>query len=161
MVLLIGTMSKLRKFLLLPSAERSLLVKAGFLLIGMRLALWLLAFPSLMRLVERLNHSRGEVLATDPLLVEKIAWAVQASARYIPKATCLTQALAAQTLLRRRGFQADLHIGVARDSSKQFQAHAWIVSDGKVIIGRGEHENYVPFDSLDFSEARPKAHGWK
>jgi hypothetical protein len=160
MVLLSGTVSKLRKFLRLPSVERRLLIKAGFLLMGMRLALWLLAFPSLIRLVERLNHSRSEVLATDPLLVEKIAWAVQTSARYIPKATCLTQALAAQILLRRRGFQADLHIGVARDSSKQFQAHAWIVSDGKVIIGGAEHENYVPFDSLAMSEARSKAHTW-
>jgi len=115
----------------------------------MRLALSLLDFSSLMRLLERLHHSRSEVLATDPLLVEKIAWAVQAAARHVPRATCLTQALAAQTWLKRRGFPADLHIGVARDSRKQFQAHAWVVSDGKVIIGGAEHENYVAFDRLD------------
>ena len=154
-------MAKLRKFLLLPPAERSLLVKAGVLLVVMRLALCLLPFPSLMRLVRRLNHPRIEVLASDPLLLDKIAWAVQTSARHVPKATCLTQALAAQTLLRRLGFRADLHIGVARDSSKQFQAHAWVVSDGKVIIGGVEHENYVPFDRLVIRAAPPEAHAWK
>lgn len=143
-------MAKLRKFFLLPLAEQRLFVEAGFFLVIMRLGLWLLPFQRLMRLEERLSRTRSSVLQADPflLLPEKIAWAVNVAAPYVPKATCLTQALAVQTMLKSRGFPADLSIGVAKDDNNRFQAHAWIVSDGRVIIGSAGHENFVPFSSL-------------
>jgi hypothetical protein len=53
----------------------------------------------------------------------------------VPHATCLTQALAAQTLLRFRGDWAKLCLGVARGDFGEFKAHAWLEADGKVIIG--------------------------
>lgn len=67
---------------------------------------------------------------------ERIAWAVQAASRYVPDAACLVQALAAQVLLARNGYQSDLRIGVALEQGV-LQAHAWVESQGKVLIGGG------------------------
>ncbi len=150
-------MAKLRKFLLLSSAEQRLFLKAGLLLVIMRLGLWLLPFPSLMRLVAHLSRPGSKVRPADPVLLEKISWAVKAASPYLPRPTCLTQALTTQTMLKSWGFPADLHIGVAKDENGQFQAHAWIVSGGRVIIGSEEHESYVPFGSISTSAALPGA----
>lgn len=52
---------------------------------------------------------------------------------YVPKATCLVQALAAQLLLTRHGHMADLQIGVSQ--AKGFEAHAWLEFEGRVVLG--------------------------
>jgi len=141
-------MTRLRKFFLIPLPEQRLLLKAVFLLVIMRLGLWLLPFPSLMKLVARLSRTRIMALQAAPDLLEKVGWAVRAASRYVPKATCLTQALAAQTMLTSQGFPADLRIGVAKDPDGQFQAHAWIEHGGRVIIGGYELSSYVTFKPL-------------
>lgn len=76
-----------------------------------------------------------------------IGWAVATAARRIPAATCLTQALAAQYLLRRRGLEADLRIGVARAAGEPLEAHAWVESRGQVVVG-GVARPYTPLPSL-------------
>jgi hypothetical protein len=66
---------------------------------------------------------------------------VRLSSRYVPKATCLTRAIAAQILLNRAGLPNELHIGVARGAA--FDAHAWIECEGQVLVGMSErHGDY-------------------
>lgn len=144
---------KLQKFFLLPRDDQLLFFQAGFLLMVIRLALWLLPFPDLIRLTARRKRPRNSPLHDDPARVNKIAWAVKSAAPCIPRATCLTQALAAQSLLKSRGIPAELRIGVAKDERGQFQAHAWISIDDRIIIGEAGHENYVPFGSTGISAA--------
>jgi len=67
--------------------------------------------------------------------VERVAWAVHHASRIVPRATCLTQALAAQIMLARRGLPAMVHIGVRRDDTSTFEAHAWLTFRGVVILG--------------------------
>lgn len=71
--------------------------------------------------------------------MEQVVWAVRVASRYLPGATCLTQALAAQALLTHSGFPAQVEIGVAKDSDeekvRQFRAHAWVVCHGQVVLG--------------------------
>jgi hypothetical protein len=75
-------------------------------------------------------------------------WAVETAARHgFPSATCLTQALAVQVLLARRGYPAILHVGVARHD-KELKAHAWVESEGEVVIGGFELERYTPLAAL-------------
>jgi hypothetical protein len=62
--------------------------------------------------------------------------------------TCLAQALAAQVLLTRRGYPALLRIGVAKGERQQLQAHAWVESEGKIVIGGSELERYTPLAVL-------------
>jgi hypothetical protein len=77
--------------------------------------------------------------------VKRLAWAVQAAARRIPGASCLTQALALQYVLGRAGETTKLHIGVAKDSARGFEAHAWLEHRGAILVGdNGELERYAP-----------------
>jgi hypothetical protein len=78
---------------------------------------------------------------------ERIAWAVEKVARIVPRTTCLTQALAVQALLSRIGYASQLSIGVAKDKKGQLVAHAWVKSQGKVVIGGSEFK-YTPLANL-------------
>ena len=52
------------------------------------------------------------------------------------RATCLRQALVVTTLLRRRGFDAQLRIGVQRDG-EPFAAHAWVALNDVAVGPNG------------------------
>ncbi|MBL8134466.1 MAG: lasso peptide biosynthesis B2 protein [Anaerolineae bacterium] len=63
----------------------------------------------------------------------RIARMVNAAARYSPyKANCLKRSLALWWLLRRRGIDSDVRIGV-RKAEGTFQAHAWVEMGGVVV----------------------------
>lgn len=47
---------------------------------------------------------------------------------------CLPQALAVGQMLRRRGIEAESHLGVT--GTDPFAAHAWVTVRGSVVIGR-------------------------
>jgi hypothetical protein len=152
-------MRRVRKLFSLSRAERWLLVRA-FLIVGMiRLGLWLLPFRILRPLLARLTPDSTSSRDNDEPAAERVAWAVSAAAVYVPSASCLTQALAAQALLAQRGEPADLRIGVARDELLGITAHAWLESRGKVVIGGQLLERYVPLSPLGEREwqARPAA----
>jgi hypothetical protein len=51
--------------------------------------------------------------------------------------------MAAQVLLRRNGHPADLRFGVRR-SERKLEAHAWVESRGRVVIGRGQLTRFTP-----------------
>jgi hypothetical protein len=63
-----------------------------------------------------------------------VVWAVERARRAVPGTTCLTRALAAGWMLRRRGQPARVVIGVAM-ASGTLEAHAWLELGGTVIIG--------------------------
>lgn len=128
-------MGNLGKFTRLPAPDRSLLIYSALLLAGVRLGLWLLPFRSMRRLLVKLNRDRHDSQAVEPATIDRVSWAVTVASRYIPKATCLTQALATKVLLCHRGQPAVLRIGVMRSNRGEFLAHAWIESNGKVVIG--------------------------
>lgn len=77
----------------------------------------------------------------------RVAWAVQRAARLVPRATCLTQALAAQIMLSRHNIVSVLHVGVRRDGAGTLLAHAWLVNDGVVLLG-GTPETVSAFSEL-------------
>ncbi len=65
-----------------------------------------------------------------------MASSVRRVSNYVPAASCLTQALATQVLLSRRGQVSNLRIGVTRGAKDEFKAHAWLESNGEIIIGQ-------------------------
>lgn len=82
----------------------------------------------------------------------KVTWAVSTVGKHLfVDQPCLTQALVVQLLFKRRKIPADLHIGVAKDSNGQLEAHAWVESDGVVVIGGSETDlqHYARLPSLD------------
>jgi hypothetical protein len=73
---------------------------------------------------------------------------VRLASRYVPRATCLTQALTAQMLLGWAGLNSRLHIGVRLDG--KFEAHAWVEGPGRIVVGGREGvASYVPILTLD------------
>ncbi len=58
-----------------------------------------------------------------------------AVARLVPGASCLTQALALQWLLARAGHGCELLVGVRRDDTGRFAAHAWVACNDRIVLG--------------------------
>jgi hypothetical protein len=138
-------LKRLRKIILLSQVERRLLIRSALLMPAFRLGLWLLPFRTLVILA---GQGRSQTQPSDPSLPDRVAWAVRVIGRYVPRATCLVQALTAQALLMRSGFPSNLRIGVAK-AEERFQAHAWVESQGRVIAGAGEIERYTPLLGLE------------
>jgi hypothetical protein len=129
----------------LSGATRRLLVRTYGVVVLMRLALWTLPYPRASRLAGRLGSRSTR--ANGPLsagAVDGRAQLVRTAARLVPRASCLTQAMALQVLLGRSGTPSTLRLGVARSEDKRFEAHAWLECDGRVVIGGGQLDRYVP-----------------
>jgi hypothetical protein len=83
---------------------------------------------------------------------ERAVWAIESVGKYIlGDSPCLTQALATQHLLTRLNKQSELCIGVAKDGWGKLIAHAWVESDGVIIIGGSEDsvKQYTKLPSLE------------
>ena len=125
------------------------MVKPEFTVAAIRLGFWVLPFPTLRRLVAGMTRRTSDTQEVDPASMNRAVWAVELASRYVPRATCLTQALAAQVLLARRGCPARLTIGVAKSQEEQIEAHAWIESHGQILIGDiKDLSRYTPLPPL-------------
>lgn len=132
-------MSSLKAFATLTSQDRKLFLRALVLVAVVRLGLFLLSFKRLQRLTSR------PVLQASPLRpVTRCVWAVRAASRYVPRATCLTQAIAGQRILAASGYESRIEIGVAKDDRRHFQAHAWVVCGDEIVIGQEQADRYIP-----------------
>jgi hypothetical protein len=132
------------------SSPRRRLVLAGALLVAcVRVLLWVLPFKRLVWLVERtaLRSARVAPVHLTEDVSANIVWAVMTAARYVPRSTCLTQALAAQWLFAWFGRPTVLRIGVAKGDDRELKAHAWLENEGQVILG-GEAREMEPYAAL-------------
>jgi len=130
-------LGKIGRFRRLAWGERRLILAAYLFLWFARISLWILPFGSIKNLAER-DLTWRNVSADDRLPVATIIWSIRAICRYIPQATCLTQALAGKMLLATFGHESCLKIGVSRDQEGKFQAHAWLEDRGGTILGESE-----------------------
>lgn len=130
-----------------------LLLKALWLVGCVRLGLWFLPFRVLKAIVARVSAnslSAGQPQPQDLQVVRKAALGVRRVSRYVPAASCLTQALATQILLARRGQISSLRIGVTKNEKGELMAHAWVVCQGRIIIGsRPDLRNYTVLSRLE------------
>ena len=140
-------MSRLNKFLRLSFTEKILFIRICVLLAIIRSGLSLLPFPTLRKVLTAISPliARGGRTWSEDLLV----WAVGAASRYVPKATCLAQALAIQLVLKQSGRQASLHIGVNGAEGDHLDAHAWVESQGKVLFGGSNLGRYTHLLALE------------
>lgn len=68
-----------------------------------------------------------------PRLAQRLPW----------RADCLVQALAAQSMLLRRGVASEIVVGTAKHSDGRFEAHAWLSYSGDIILG-GDVARFAP-----------------
>jgi len=127
-------MRLITKFLCLSAGDRYLLISAIYRLLVIRISLW--ALP-LQRLIKPLPDCGGAATSDYELSAKQTAWAIETASRHLPGVgNCLVQALACRTMLTRRGCPARLRLGVGRDKEGRFRAHAWVESEGRIVIGR-------------------------
>jgi len=72
-----------------------------------------------------------------------VGGAVASVARFVPGALCVSQALATQVMLTRRGEGSVLHFGFLRSGAGQVEGHAWLEVDGSVVIGDGGLDSFT------------------
>ncbi len=130
-------MEQLRKLSRLSGQQWRVLLYACLLLNGIRLALWLLPFGEVRKLLAKMSHLWNSHEPTETASVGFIVRAVKiAAARCTPgRPLCLARALTAQSLLDGHGHAHQLRIGVAKDAANRLTAHAWIEYEGRVILG--------------------------
>jgi hypothetical protein len=136
-----ATSGLMRRFLALDGSERRLLLAAAFAMPVFALALRLAGIDRMQRWVGSVTGVRREGAAP-----ARIAWLAAAAARHGPiRATCLVRGLLTTYLLRRRGFDACLRVGV-RLVEGRLEAHAWTECDG-IALGEAADvaERYAPF----------------
>jgi hypothetical protein len=125
---------QIRKVRRYSRADWRLLAEAALLVGATRLELSILPFKVVLRRAGRAGQ-RWRSASVDPVSAERVAWAVSRVSRFVPGASCLTQALATRVLLSRRGFEGRLRVGVAKADNGKLEAHAWIERDGVILIG--------------------------
>src|SRR2546426_6177168 len=117
-------MSRLRKFLALPAPERRVLLAATLLLPTVRLALSILPFRTMRRLVTRLARARSDAPLASPPSPASVGWAVRTAGRYVPSGgDRLAQAPTAHVLLRQLGHPSRLRLGVAPGAAPPLAGH--------------------------------------
>jgi hypothetical protein len=122
--------SPLSQFLRLSTRDRTLLAHAFFLVGAARVAIWVLPFNAARRILARRSRPSPEKATT-----EKIGWAISVAKRFVPRGDCLPQALAAESLLMRNGYPVELRIGVVKTNQGGLEAHAWVESGGRLVVG--------------------------
>lgn len=139
-------MGILRSYWRLSWRDKLTAAYVSVLVVGVRVALQVLPYRTVHRLLRfgaRDVSSAGaeELHARRQRTVRTVA---ATSRRLLGDKPCLTQALVAQRLLRRQGFETDLRIGVTKDGD-ELLAHAWLERDGRVILGgRSSRTRYTP-----------------
>jgi hypothetical protein len=141
------------KLLKLPRSQLRALTTAFILLSLVRLGLWLIPFQRLYDwLKQRSQATAGTRVmpSSTDRPVRLVTWAVETSSEYMlgqPK--CLAKALCVFFLLRRRGIDPVLRLGVMKEENSRLAAHAWIEVQGQVVIGALPNlTEYVPLPSL-------------
>ncbi len=104
-------------------------------LVAVKLGLGTLGFGRFFALAGRLLRARAGADAPAAVLRETVRRVALVAAFFPGRALCLEQSLALWLLLRRRGIEADLRLGV---QPYPFGAHAWVEHRGEPVNERPE-----------------------
>ena len=128
-------MKKWRGFKLNRSGKK-LFLQAYILMMLIRLGLLLLPFRRLQDLILKVKRFESIAAGDSQPSLGAIAQSVHRSARYSPgKVMCLAKALTTAVMMSIYGFPYKIKFGVAKGESNNIEAHAWVESEGKVVVG--------------------------
>ncbi len=149
-------MKKLREFFHLSADNRLLLVSTWLLLVAVRLGLWLLPFQRLCHSLTIISEVKLPLQTIDSPDQKNIVWAVEIASYYmLGDVKCLARALTTQALLERHGYPSELRIGIAKGDKGQFEAHAWVESQGEIAIGNiVELSRYTPLPPITLEQIK-------
>ncbi len=143
-------MRVLRKFLRLPLNDRRMLVSAALVLGLVGAGLRLISFKKLLRMADGFSRKPSQRPNPSCHSSERISWAISAVGRRIPFLSgCLIQAVATKTLLARWGHPSVMRIGVNKGENGRLEAHAWVESEGAVVMGAPAPGHFIPLRGID------------
>ena len=135
-------MGRAAKFAILSRSERRLVIDAACAVALARLGLWTLPLATVRRIAAGRGRPRASLSPRPD--EERISWAVTTAGRVIPGGTnCLVKALAAQAMLARFGYRTQLRFGAGKTRCGEFEAHAWLESEGRIVIGQFDLGRYA------------------
>jgi hypothetical protein len=128
-------MKRFHKFWQLPLQDQLLLIQSVIVLVVVVLGLRVCSWSILQRILLKPAIWRSRSKPEQRPSPARIARAIRAASRVVPKASCLPQALTAQHMLVQRAYPAELQIGVAINENGKLEAHAWVTSTDGIVIG--------------------------
>lgn len=142
--------SELKRFLRLPGGRKLMVSEALLALMVARLAIAALPFR---RIAAWVGTAGAESCGTAPPeqveTAKMVGWAVERLGRKVPwDARCLTQAVAAWAMLKRRGLDGTISFGAAKSESGELKAHAWLRFGPCVVTGGAGHEDFKVLTTL-------------
>jgi hypothetical protein len=139
-------MSRLEAFRTLPPPERKCWLQCLCLLWIVRLGLSLVSFATCQHQLNKVISRPNPHCRSLGIPAERAAWCIQSASRWVWRTTCLVQAYALQWVLARHGILVQVRIGVKRATSGKMEAHAWVESEGKVLLGDHDLESFQPLN---------------
>jgi hypothetical protein len=139
-------MRQIRRFLELPWGDRLMLVEAAVFINLACLALRFLPFRRIAPWLGRHMEVTSDVQSDrDKEFAERIGSAIRRAGVYLSwKAQCLAQAVAASAMLKLRGIDGTVYLGVAKQGEGNATAHAWLRSGTTIVTGeRGSEQHSV------------------
>jgi hypothetical protein len=126
----------------LSPPERGALLEALLLLPVTALSLRVFGFRRCQGWLSRI-HATGRARHDDPAVeAQKLARLVDVAARRGPwPANCLERSLVLWRMMRRRGLEVELRIGVRREKAG-LEAHAWVEQAGVVLNDRPDVDRH-------------------
>lgn len=127
--------ARIRRFVRRPFGQKSLVLEAYALLFVARMAVLALPFKRVLAW-SGVQGVEMEAVEVDRRVLQQVYWAITTASRYgWWNCLCLTQALAAKAMLRRRGLRSTMYLGLTRPGSTKFSAHAWLRCGQTIITG--------------------------
>jgi hypothetical protein len=125
--------SSFRQFRRLGWRRQLLLIEAVAALAAAAAAIAMLPFRKAVKLGSAGN---GDAPKSPDELVDEVCWSVRVMASRVPwRAMCFERGLAAQWMLRRRGYDARLVYGARLGGGEGLDAHVWVTLHDRIIIG--------------------------
>lgn len=120
----------------MPIRKKVLYIWTFCTVLLVRVALWCVPYRHLAGWAASVSV-RGGASSNNGLGIESdVVDAVNSASAVVPDATCLTRALSLQLLLGWHGLSSELKIGVDKEETGKLVAHAWLVVDQKIVIGK-------------------------
>ena len=127
-------------------APFALLAESGLAMIGASLAVRMVPFDRLARMLERRAPGARSADAATAYWIRR---SVAAWGRRLPwRAKCFEQGLAAAWMLRRRGLGYSLHYGAA-NKDETVAAHVWVTSGEQDVVGYENQDEFAPLARFD------------
>lgn len=149
--------SKATRLVQVDWRERGMLAEAVALLVAARLRIAMQPFRKIAKTLgtfvpstdPRIARARAPGPADQVRTARDVGWAVTRAANHVPfKAVCLPQAMAAHTMLKRRGIDSVMHLGARRTEEKPIDAHAWLDAAGVEVTGYPLQEGMTPIGAF-------------